>query len=201
MTRGFQAVVSNFELFCLSVGREIVVSTFYVFYLSRSLSECDKIDHMITYISQNEVGLLDIQTQILTTGIRSGGERTRDSIGYRYHDGGVGTYSFFCKIITNAHTRLHSHIDVWCRDVIEKGQWCENVYYCFRSQNERVFRSNSEERSVEKVRSNTIRTSHPEIKHFHTNRLSDRTDSLNDLKQYLDEAILEIETETRTSIL
>eukprot|EP00938_MAST-03A_sp_MAST-3A-sp1_P005103 g5103.t1 len=32
-------------------------------------------------------------------------------------------------------------------------------------------------------------------------RLSDRTDSLNDLKQYLDEAILEIETETRTSIL
>ena len=66
MRREFQVVVSNFELFCLSVRREIVVSTFYVFYLSRSLSECDKIDHMITCISQNEVGLLDIQTQILT---------------------------------------------------------------------------------------------------------------------------------------
>ena len=64
MRREFQVVVSNFELFCLSVRREIVVSTFYVFYLSQSLSECDKIDHMITCISQNEVGLLDIQTQI-----------------------------------------------------------------------------------------------------------------------------------------
>ena len=110
MRREFQVVVSNFELFCLSEGPEIVVSTFYVFYLSRSLSECDKIDHMITYISQNEVGLLDIQTQILTTGIRSGGERTRDSIGYRYRDGGVGTYSFVQTSRTHTHTHTHIHI-------------------------------------------------------------------------------------------
>ena len=121
MRREFQVVVSNFELFCLSEGPEIVVSTFYVFYLSRSLSECDKIDHMITYISQNEVGLLDIQTQILTTGIRSGGERNAFNwilVSRR----GVGTFLFV--IITNTHTLTFTY-----RCMMSRCYWKRSVMW------------------------------------------------------------------------
>ena len=108
MRREFQVVVSNFELFCLSVGREIVVSTFYVFYLSRSLSECDKIDHMITCISQNEVGLLDIQTQNFNDRYQIG-RRTYTRFNWISVSRRRSWYVFLRSNITNTHTHTHTH--------------------------------------------------------------------------------------------
>ena len=107
MRREFQVVVSNFELFCLSVRREIVVSTFYVF-LSLSISlrmwQDWSYDHI--HITKWSWIVRHSNTNFnKSSGIRSGGERTRNSIGYRYRDGGVGTYSSF---VLNHHVLTHT---------------------------------------------------------------------------------------------